>query len=251
MDEIFDKLALGQLSDQELKKLEKERLESPKLDEELKLHQTTVEAIRSEGRNMLKSKLEQWDLEVEEVKSTQQTSSKVRPLYQNLLKVAAAVLLIVIPTIFFLTTQQQSTTLAMDYFEPFPNGVISTSRTVEGNPKVNGMLVKAFTYYESGQYQQASITFEEFAKTHTMEANVELYQGISYLALKNLPKASQMLESSMANSKGEFQEAAKWYLALTYLMDGKEKEALKLLDDLQHEGGEFVKKAKVLNDKLK
>ena len=259
MSDVFDKYALGQLSDQELKDLDKEQEQNPELLNELNLHAEAVQALRSEGRTMLKNKLNQWDEEVGTIQKEERQVPRVKPLY-TWLKIAAVLLIIALPSIYFFNASTSSEALAEQHFKPLINPIPTVRAAEEAKDLHLSNAVKA---YNDGNYQLAIASFNQHlsAQKETPEVSFYLYQGIAYLAtddskkaIEYLTKADELnlrelsyldLESLSMEQRLEIQQNAKWYLSLAYLMDNQIGNAEKLLIELSNDSsGEYSTQAK-------
>ncbi len=97
----------------------------------------------------------------------------------------------------------------------------------------SGMEATAMRQYDKGEYILALEALQRFEPKKEEEALYNLYIGICYLKADFGNLAIYHLEQSVDQfTNYDRLQLAKWYLALAYLKDGKEKPAVKRLEEI-------------------
>ncbi len=124
------------------------------------------------------------------------------------------------------------------YFEPYRNTVLPIVRGEE----MNTIQYRAFLAYESGEYHKAINLFNSVGNQD--EKYVRFYKAMCYLSVDKTQEAIETLLPLSQDSDGsiedlDWRQKAEWYLALAYLKQNKEKEALHYLDKLKDQNQEL------------
>ncbi len=134
-------------------------------------------------------------------------------------KIAASILLVVASGYFIKYLVSDKTSIANYYVEDAGFKVWMDA----GNKNI--ALTNAMSYYKSENYSAAITKFLTLSKNDT----AEYYAGICYIKLNQLDSATYYLKAlspvSVYKTKSDF------YLALCYLFNNKQNEALKLLSN--------------------
>ena len=135
----------------------------------------------------------------------------------------AASIVLIISFAFFFQNGLFDQGLDVDYYAYYPS-----SSTVRGND--NEEHLKAFVYYEKGEYQKALEEFQQYPKT----PEYMLYKGICLLHLEEISniKASISYFEQVLHSNTNLDETAEWFLALAYLQAGEKRKAKPLLEKI-------------------
>lgn len=145
--------------------------------------------------------------------------------------IAATIALIVCVSLLIFNPGKNSlNNLYLEYYEPFA-----------GVPLLRGSdqdsLQIALSKYYNHNFEEALVVFEKIETP-----NKDLLIGNCYLNLSKLPEAKKAFEKAIESKKGNT-NAAKWYLALTYIKEENTQQSLLLLSELQNsEYGELAKK---------
>lgn len=160
--------------------------------------------------------------------------------------VAASIALILIITGLTLFNSFAANTdlLYAENFEPYKNVVTPIVR----GENENSDEFKAFTLYENKNYQEAAVQFGALF-TVTQRPYFLLYQGNSLLADNQVEKAIPLLEKHITY-KDQLSERGKWYLALAYMKQKRNKDATVLLKELIQNGSFKKSTAEILLKKL-
>ncbi len=124
------------------------------------------------------------------------------------------------------------------YFEPYRNTVLPIVRGEE----MNTIQYRAFLAYESGEYHKAINLFNSVGNQD--EKYVRFYKAMCYLSVDKTQEAIETLLPLSKDSDGsiedlDWRQKAEWYLALAYVKQNKEKEALHYLDKLKDQNQEL------------
>lgn len=84
--------------------------------------------------------------------------------------------------------------------------------------------------YNDGKYLEAKAIFDKLSEPKALE-----YAGLSALKAKSYPEAEKAFDK-LAQNTDIIENKGKFYLALTYLVQGKRQKAEVLLDEIKKEG---------------
>ncbi|MEL7147014.1 MAG: hypothetical protein AAFO69_11645 [Bacteroidota bacterium] len=140
--------------------------------------------------------------------------------------VAAAIFpLFLLYTFLYFPEPKTAEELFATHYTPLEN--ILTVR----NTAVDESIAQGMHYYEEANFQPAIAALKKAKKPDSL---VNLYLGISYLAVGKTANAKSIFEANLAGSSDIIREYLIWYLALTYLKEqryDKAHEKLQLLID--------------------
>jgi len=163
------------------------------------------------------------------------------PIY---LKWAATVaVLAVVSLVVYLNVNNSSKELFLAYYTPYPNVESPVSRSEAGSESV-------WLLYENGDYAAAYAQFEQALVIDEADFASRFYLGICALELNRLSEAEVALVTVAANKNGIYAEQAEWYLALSYLKDGKREKARRSLEFIIATNLSYAEKAKVILGEL-
>ena len=124
------------------------------------------------------------------------------------------------------------------YYEPYPNTVMPVVRGSE----VNSIEYRAFVAYESAEYHKAINLFNSVENPDAK--HIRFYKAMCYLSVGKSTQAIETLmpladDSSNLIDRLDWRQKAQWYIALAYIEQGKEQEALYFLKDLSNQHQEL------------
>jgi tetratricopeptide (TPR) repeat protein len=237
------------LSPSEKKWMEYRLADEPDLKAKYQEHKLLIDGIRY---SHLQNKLEQLRTLEQSLSSPKKGKQKtltatafMRDNWKSL-AVAASICLIVI-TYVVLSQEPEPQTLFAQRFETYPNIFEPTVRSNSDNTE--DKRTRAFHAYDKADYVTASALFTELAKEKE-EAGILLLLGNANLALGKTEEAQNNLLTLIKNFN-ELESQAKWYLALSYLKEGKNEKAELILQELSDPQVTYSKKAKELLHDLK
>ncbi|WP_373520816.1 tol-pal system YbgF family protein [Aquiflexum sp.] len=117
--------------------------------------------------------------------------------------------------------------LFMAYYQEDPGLVTAMSS------ETNYEFDRAMVDYKSANYQEAITRWEKLIQDRPENDTLQFFLGASHLALKNTDPAVFFFDSVVAKEESAFYEDARWYLALAYILAGKEGEAKEVLGQSQ------------------
>jgi len=130
-------------------------------------------------------------------------------------------------------------------FHPYPNVLID----LESSDLKKTPLTKTFLAYRYKDFKNA-LKFSNQIADLTEDDPVQLYRGVCQIILGDTEKAMYTMEP-LAKQKGEFQDAARWYLALAALRLDRIDTAEFYLEQLTDESTYIRNEAFVLLEKVK
>ena len=185
------------------------------------------EVVRQQGRLSLKEELA--GMRGELFEEEDQASEQSRFQWW---KVAAAVVVLLLPISFWLLISSGPNTeeLMTEYFAPYPGTpIVRDSGSAFNEVWQNGMQL-----YKQQSYEKAIPLLDSAHRLSPSLATLsQFYRAQCYLSLDppNLENAQKLLEP-MVEEKGPYFNQARWYLALVYLGQGKEKQAASLFQKI-------------------
>lgn len=198
------------------------------LKQELKLHQEVHDALGNKRHADFLALVKASEHDYFSKKKHNKERSLLNPYWA----VAAAVTLLLIAGIaLYLKNDTPDTQeLFVAYFEPYE---VPGNFRSENSGVTNNTFWEAVSHYEERQYQQAIPLFDQVIHEQPQHAMAVFLRGISHLALDNTALAEADFTFVASGSNTLFMDQAKWYLALTYLKQGKPTVAKSLLDTLR------------------
>ena len=209
---LIEQFLSRELTPGEEKELES-RLSDPEFMAQYELSQKTVDAIRLEGREELRTQLRQWD-RIRQI-------NKRRQLYSYIGAAASIALLVLF--YFVLSKPPAPEALVAEYLEPYPNVIAPLQK---GNSDGSSTYEEAFRFYEMGYYGKAESGF--LGEDHSDEA-VQFYRGLTALLDGRNEVARALLSEVAEDSEHRFHIPGMWYYSLSLIEVNKVQEAKKYL----------------------
>ena len=215
--ELIESHLFGRLTEEEARKVNLRMREDKAF---LKLYEETqklILGVRKASRREIIGLLDDMDKRNFNELKIQNT----KPLIQKLV-VAATVLVILSFGFYWYKYQTISVNQIIfdEYFRPFPNQIIPTTRSTELPKKPKE---KAYYQYDLGNYKRAVLLLEVIPKSE------DDYSSLLYLAVGNLainkPKLAIDYLKEYLSEKRLFYEDALWYLFLGYILDNQKDQA--------------------------
>lgn len=132
------------------------------------------------------------------------------------------------------------------YFTPFINAI----EPVNGDEISEDNTTKAFVAYENKDYAKAEGLFFTIYRKEKKSFAL-FYAAMSQMAQGKMQEARTMLKIYLNYPNDSFTTQAHWYMALTYLKEGKRDDAIRKLNKIVADNADFKVKAKELTALLK
>ncbi len=240
---MFDGYFSGTLNGQEKLDLESRMKADMKFQQAFQEYRDLRKGIDYSIMKTLKEELQELEATLPEVNiEPQDRGQGEEPIIGQrfmLWKVAAVVMLIAVSAVVIFQLQQPSSPqdLFTHHFEAYPNEFVSAKR---GDDNAADPMVQAFQAYDNQNYNAA---IDGFTKILDEEEDVMVlfYLGNAQLAQNESQAAIATFEQFLEISQDSVTEA-KWYLAMSYLKEGRIEEAKVLLEELK-EDEEYGKQA--------
>jgi tetratricopeptide (TPR) repeat protein len=134
-------------------------------------------------------------------------------------------------------------------YETYFTSCRNTIQPVVRGENPNTIEYRAFVAYEAHDYYKAINLFNSVADPEAPYIN--FYKGLSYMEINKLPRAIELLDpiSKAENLEGksaDFDEKAKWYLALAYIKNNENKKAIEELSLISNQPSGTFKKEEAL-----
>lgn len=114
-----------------------------------------------------------------------------------------------------------------------------------GDSLTTDTVDEAMVLYGQNRFEEAISAFEIRLKDLPTDSQSYLYAGICYLETGKTNTAIDYFKKARINSE-QFYPEATWYLALAYLKEGSNQQAVHLLEELAQTDNDFTQKAKEL-----
>lgn len=241
-DDKIIKYINGQLTEAEHKEFELAIDSDPALMEEVEEARAFHEALLSHRNESLRTKLRA--LRDEKPLSASNTHANVIPLWKKLMAAASVAFILGMAGIWLLKGESkvEPTELYAAYYSS-PKG---TDAFRDGASEE--FWVQLDNKLATSSWSEAAVLIEMRIKEKP-SLDLEILLGLSYLELGQFEKADSIFIKY--KNTPLISEKATWYLAMSYLKQGKSDLARKELTDLTKEGsGELVKKAQEILEKL-
>lgn len=204
----------GNLSSEEMEKMTKKLIEEQIFEEKRKTWAKELERTHSVRRDV----------------PILNKKSKNRRIWFS---IAAAILIILISfPVYnaFYSTTPSSIALAEDLLaNPFPNNELR-----KGQTDIDELKVKAITAYNTKNYEEAVLYYEQVSAQGQMSETDYLFLGLSYLYGKNqdVNQAVANLESAQKAVTNKYEEETNLYLSLALIKQGAQDKAHKILQKI-------------------
>jgi tetratricopeptide (TPR) repeat protein len=177
---------------------------------------------------------------------TQNAIKKQKNTQWNLYYAAAAILVISLTSVLYVSLRKSpSEKLFADFYQPYPNTIPLVRGEVE-----EMSLEEAMVKYETGDYVNALLVFENLLSQYPDSTEIQFYAAISYLNTGQTENSIVYLNKITDKSKSEFSEPALWYRAMAYLKDNDINKAKDDLKSLISANSKYKDQARELLNKL-
>jgi len=215
-NDLLDKLIRGILSEEEKAQVEHLMATDPEFRDLVDFETATKEAMQREKAKELKAYLAEVDLQFESKPASRQVT--MRP---NLMRYAAIFVAIgaLTAVVFWMLNESQpssSTGTFLSYYEPYPNVVSPITRGEEVSPE--DIEKAAFLAYERKDYPLADSLFDQIIAYRG--EYVYFYKGIVKFELEQYDSASSYFDNYLYSDGIQLRDQAKWYMALSHLVNG-------------------------------
>ncbi|PID93281.1 MAG: hypothetical protein CSA95_08500 [Bacteroidetes bacterium] len=141
--------------------------------------------------------------------------------------VAASLGLLITAGSLLLTPRSYSSEQMFDRYY-HPENVMIVGSTVRGEGDMNQALVK----FREGDYEEATLMFEEGLAQDPANVALRFYGGISYIETARYDDAIKSFKAVLDHKDNLYVEHAEWYLAMCYLKESKPLKAIYLLQKI-------------------
>jgi tetratricopeptide (TPR) repeat protein len=212
-DQYIDNYLLNKLSDKERMDFENKLSKNEDFQEEVELRRNIIKGAKNLGRDKMKERLKNIHKEVNKPPTIR------RRIWPFISGVAAAIALLVVSWTYFSTNTDNSPQgLFAANYQPYELSLTSRDNTTEEIAELNAL-------YNNKEYKATLPLFEKALKQNPNDARMLLGSGISLLELGELEKSRNYLIRILVAQDLRLSNTANWYIAMSYLKEGKAKEA--------------------------
>ncbi|UJP65911.1 tetratricopeptide repeat protein [Mongoliitalea daihaiensis] len=220
--EQIESYILGTLNEQDRELFEVALQSDPILEAKLQEVKGLMEALE-EGA--FRASLEEFHQEIEPDVGIEKSVKSLSPWIMG---AAAAIMLLILAAGWVLYPRESHyEKLFAMYYQEDP-GLI-TAMSSESDYEFDRAMVD----YKSGNYQEAISRWESLIQYKPENDTIQYFLGVSHLALKKADPAIFYFDAVATNENSQFQKDAVWYLALAYVLGGKEDRAVEVLRQTQ------------------
>ena len=159
--------------------------------------------------------------------------------------IAASIALVMGATYFVLFSgQTDPQQLYAQYYKPYPNIVAPAQRSDSNTPNPGLAL------YEAGNYTEALKVFNQQMAEGNDEAYMLFYAGVAALNTNEESDAIAYFEKVIHQQNETFANPAQWYLGLTHLKLGQNKEAVRIFEEIKASGNDYSQRASEILENL-
>ncbi len=162
----------------------------------------------------------------------------ILPTYRKRWYAAAAALAVVMLVVgamhFLLPDKYSSDKLFSMYYNPEKVTTISRSG--------NNQLLSALVEYQQRDFEKAAILFDEILASDPSNMTIRFYSGIAAIETEQPQKAISAFLFIIEHNDNLFVEQARWFLGLTYLKEGLNKEAILTFEKIAEDPHNYYRK---------
>lgn len=205
------------------------------LKEELALHKQVAATLKGEKVHEFRKVLNETDKNWKSNEAAPKVKAKTIN-FRRIIAIAAAVLFFVLAYQFFFSGGEQlpNEQLFADNFQPYQ--MLLSQRDLSNEGK-NALLENAISAYSKGDFQNASLAFQQLSENIPEDISFRFYRAVAELAAKNSDSAIVLFGAINAIQDHPFKEQTRWYLSLAYLQKGDSESAANLLKEIR--SGQF------------
>ncbi|MGS2739094.1 tetratricopeptide repeat protein [Sinomicrobium sp. M5D2P17] len=234
---LFEDYVSGTLSEEEKQKLEERLRYDDELKESLTLYKEASAYLdrtfgKLEDTETFRNKVS--DISKEYFLKDMEPRKGLRKL--KLWQIAVAASVLVILGIFF--SRRISIPVYEDYAD-YPQ--LSLAMRGEGNT----LLQQAETAFNAGDYEKASVLFEDILKADGTNAEISLYYAVSLVELGRYEEADTGF-SALMDSRSVFRTEAMWYRALSKLKQKDYEACAGILEQVPEDTDRYAEAQKLL-----
>ncbi len=226
---LLEKFLKNQLTQEERQQLDVLMNEDISFREQVLFEQNVKKAITRNEREDLKSFLRNID-----------SSKQSKPFKWKAVAASFIGFMMITTITLFLFRDKPAEQLYLSYYQPYPNIIAPAVRGAADTSSI----AKAFEAYDTENYILSAPLFDQLYESNRTSFAL-LYSGISHLENGQTETAIQRFQQ-LKTEDNDYKDIAQWYLALTFLKDGKRDFAEELLKDLAKRDTEFSEQVEEL-----
>ncbi|MGC9344167.1 MAG: hypothetical protein ACP5E3_15805 [Bacteroidales bacterium] len=237
----------GEMNEEELKDFRSDLQRDPELLEELDLHRTIEEGIKSRDELNFRKKL---DESYEKYKDKHESKGRFRNKKVILLRVLSPIAAILLMALFFIIDRSPVTKedIFDEYYSVMDFDFSSRSAVTDENDPNLAAGIRSFLEED---YQLSRVRLEEYVNADSENlVTASFFLGLSQLELGNYFEAVSNFKKVLEGEFSYYREHSKWYLALTYLKMDNLSEAEKIFTEFSQEKSIYQSKSSSILQKI-
>ncbi len=247
--ELIERYLSGDLSGQELTDFKQQLDQDTDLKAEVELHRDIEIAMLDKEKIPFINRINNYHEEQFQQEKTEKTTGNKKIARRRIISFAVAIAAVLLLAFFgknLLVPDLSPAQLSENTIGSMPS--LSALRSTDGGNINDEILEKGFNELDKGNYSQA-ITYLQEIPAGT-EASAQLGIGYAYMQEGNYEQAISIFNNIRKNSP-EIKDTADWYLAHTYLRQGKKADCVKILKNITLDKTVTQKRQKQAFDLLK
>ncbi|MEM6698220.1 MAG: tetratricopeptide repeat protein [Bacteroidota bacterium] len=234
---LIEKYLAEEMRGEELENFEAQLQVDEALRDELELHQQISETLKGEKVHELRSVLKEVNQNWEDG-SKKESARVIQFNLKRILTIAAAVVLLFFAYQFLMPSNLSSQEIYATHFEPYP--MLLNQRSIDQKTDDQATYNNAISFYTKQQYPEALTAFEKLLATQPDNITYQFYQANILLADNKAEQAIPVFQKILDGDHPNFEEQARWYLAMAHLQREDLKNAKALLEKI--EAGQYKSK---------
>ena len=256
---LFDKVEAwlnDALSEKEKVEFEERIKKDSDFAKEVALIKDILLSIEYKGEQNIRNSIKKAELKLEEENFFNKSNKNISIMKKTKIwtAIAATLLLIIVALYFTLNTDSKNKEIDNVFAKyNIPESTVTPkildkleAHGLASNDKTkNDSLASAIKFYENSKYKEAKSMLHEYLKKYPDDKIANLYMGLSLFQTEHYPNAIKYLTPLSNDKDFNYNNTAKWYLALSYTRLGKngEKTAIKLLKQLASSNNQYSNEA--------
>lgn len=237
---LIEKYFRNELNAQERKEVEVRRQSDAAFHEKMQWHEDFMDVVREERNQEIKSFLKEEEKRFIKTENNNNTNTSSKIIQINWIRWAAAVLVLgAVTWLIWSSLSFDSQKIYATHFTPYPNDLVSIERAAAPSSAEDDPLKKAFIAYQNNEFDKAVRQFDQLLAS-TSSDSLLFFKAVALLSKGDTELAINILEELNKKEDWRYNEAVRWYLALSYLKLQQTDQARSLLEQIvNQEGGHF------------
>jgi TolA-binding protein len=229
------------MSGEELKAFKEDLKDDSELQEELKVFQSVDETLKKKEEFRFREKLES---SYQDLQDTRSSKRNLIPIWHRQILVIVSAISAMILVVLILTFSNRAPgdeKLFSEYYMPM--SIDLSTRSANSNEH-NILLVDGIKHYTRQEYLLSRENLESYISLNPDATVLAFFiLGINNIELQDYDLAENYFKEVLDSPFSYYHEHSKWYLGLTYLINGKHEDAEKIFTDFANTRSVYSEKS--------